>query len=528
MSSKNLGKISGSPLIVVKSLTGSWLQPEFFRQVLQIVAAVGAGLVLGAVVVYGQRLPSEWSVVLIVVTIAPTVALFVRDMDKLLLITMIIDIPLGLDIALANRPGHRGGPAGFLISLMTIALVIGYARWLLRGPASTKLYIDKGITIPALTFLFATPVSAFQATDVWFTITTLFLTLQFVLMYFYLINHLNSWADVRLVVTTLAACLLLESILMLLQFYGSLKLSALDTRAFAVGSGITGATDRVGGTFGGPNVAATFLGASLAITFAALLSDNRIVNKRLAFVAIVLGIMALVMTQSRGGWIATAVALLIIAVQSLRRCVDRRIILRLLGVALVMGIGFSKYIVERFTTDDHYSAESRLWHSELALNVIEEHMFTGIGANNQRFVVDDDTYKPLEMMGWDTSSTTIHNTYLATWVELGLPGLMIFIWLLMAGGTHALTAAQRTKDRYASVVITGFLGALIVVALHMTVAAFTGRRLQFMWVILALIAVTVRLSRQTQDLENLVPQAVQASNAGPASSSSSDTCTGTF
>jgi O-antigen ligase len=158
--------------------------------------------------------------------------------------------------------------------------------------------------------------------------------------------------------------------------------------------------------------------------------------------------------------------------------------------------------VERFTADDRHSAESRIWYSKLALNAIREHMFTGIGANNQHFAVADDAYAPPEMIGQER--TAIHNTYLATWVELGLLGLVAFIWLLMAGGRRALSASRRTLDRYASVVITGFFGALTVFALHMAVGTFTDRRPEFLWLILALIAVTGRLASQAQELEEPV------------------------
>lgn len=489
-------------LLAVRSRLGVWVRSETAYKVASIVAAVGAGLVFGAIVVYSGQLPSEWTSIVILATMAPTFALIIGNMHKLLLIIMVLDIPLGLDISLADRAGHRGGPGGFLVSLMTIALVVGYARWPLKRPAKTMFHDQKDIAIPALAFLFITLVSAFQAVDVWFTVTQLFLTLQFVLMFFYLINHVDSWNDVRLIVTTLTICLLLESILMIGQFYGGLRLSLGSIDTYAAGSEVASATPRVGGTLGGPNPAATFLSTSLAITFAAFLTDNRLVNKWLAFAAVLLGIGALVMTQSRAGWLVTALTLPAIAAQALRKRISRKLILLLLGVTLILGLGFAGLVLERFTADDRNSAESRLWYSELALNFIREHVFTGIGANNQRFVVDDDAYAPPEMVGRER--TTIHNTYLAIWVELGLFGLAAFAWLLMAGGRRVLSALRRTADRYASVVISGLLGALTVNALHMAVASFTHRRMQFLWLILALISVVGRLASQTQELEEPV------------------------
>ncbi|MFW6116113.1 MAG: O-antigen ligase family protein [bacterium] len=491
------------------------MRPGTGRRAIELITALGAGTLLGAVPPLSRQLPTEWARIVILVSITPTVALLVKDMDKLLLITLVTDIPLGLDIALANKPGHTGGPGGFFISLMTIALAVGYARWSLKKQPDTRLFAHRRIAVAALVFLCATLLSALQATQVWFTITQLFLTLQFVLMYFYLINHVRSWADVRLLVTTLAACLLLESVLIILQFYGGLGLSARGIEGPTSGRSVAGASSRVAGTFAGPNVAATFLAASLAITLAAFLVDNRLVNKRLAFAATFLGAVALVITRSRGAWLAAAVALSIITVKALRSGVGRKTVPVLLGVTLILGIGLSGLVVERLTRDDRNSAQSRLWYSELAFNVIQEHMLMGVGANNQRFVLDDEAYVPSEMLGQER--TAIHNTYLAMWVELGLPGFVTFVWLLVAGASLALSISRRTRDRYVSVIISGFLGALTVNALHMTVASFTGRRMQFLWFVLALIGVTARLASGSQELEGRVHQLIPAGAASPAS-----------
>jgi O-antigen ligase len=119
------------------------------------------------------------------------------------------------------------------------------------------------------------------------------------------------------------------------------------------------------------------------------------------------------------------------------------------------------------------------------------------------------------MIGQDRSDVTIHNTYLAIWVEMGLFGLAAFVWLFLAGGTSAFSALRRTMDPYASVAISGLLGALTVIALHMTVATFTDRRLQFLWFILGLIAVTARLSCRTQVSEAPASQPVQTSKLRP-------------
>lgn len=477
-----------------KSKTDSTGFRKITLSISENIVPITVGSILGLTLLVAILFPSQWTGLIFLAIVVLTIVLLVNDLKKLLLIVFVIDIPLGFDIALANRPGHQGGPAGFLISLMTIALGVGYARWLITKPTGTKMRIRDDIAIPAIIFLFITLVSVFQATEVWFTFTQFFLTLQFVLMYFYLINHVHTWTDVRLIVSTLAISVLLESMLMLLQYYGNLQFSIISIN-------INRVTTRATGTFPGPNLAASFLAPAITIILAAYLTDNRLINKRLALLAMIVGLIALILTRSRTGWLGLVVASLIVIWQALRNRIRTKTILSLFGVALLIGVGFSSLILNRIARDDNNSALSRLWTSQLALNVIQEHMLTGIGANNQQFVYDNTDYVPVELMGKERDE--IHNAYLATWVELGVFGLLTFVWMLMATGWHAFSILFTTTNRYASITAAGFLGALIYFILHMAVGTFTGRRPEFLWLVLALITVTSMLANQTSDIEQL-------------------------
>lgn len=466
---------------------------------------MGLGLVLGAVVVASRRLPSDWAGLLILATLIPTIVLLVGDLRKLLLTVLVVDVVLGLDLSVGHRPGHLGGTGGFVVSLMTFALAVAYVRWLRsksglgQGP---KGYIPVGVAIPALLYFFVGLVSAWQATEAWFSATELFLLAQFLLMLFFVVTFVRTWADVRLVITVLAACMLVESILMFMQYFAGFELSMLAVQTGATGSDIASAATRVGGTFGGPNIAATYLSAVLAITFAAYLTDGRLINKQLAVVAFLLGFGALVMTQSRSGWIGFAIALVILVAIAVRRRISARSIMALLAALAVLGVGSSAIVTERLAAMDSGSAASRILHSRMALNIINDHLFTGVGINNQRFAIDSGDYSPQELQGREEEITAIHNTYLAIWAETGLFGLLAFLWLLLAVSGSALLALARAEDRHASIAITGWLAAIVVFIVHLSTATFTGRRMQLLWLLFALTAATIRIARQAGGLEN--------------------------
>jgi putative inorganic carbon (HCO3(-)) transporter len=463
-----------------------------------VVLSIGLGTVLGLTLLFARALPARWTGLVILATLAPTVIILVNDMGKLLLIALVVDIPLGLDIALADQAGHKGGASGFVVSLMLPALIVGYALWLTRRREGepAQIYVHRDITAPALVYLFAQLVSAFQASSIRLSIAQVFLEAQFFLMYFYLINHVKNWARARVVFTTLVACLIVESVLMLLQYTTGFELAAFGIESQASGSSITSAAARVAGTLGSSNAAATFLAASVAITFALYLTDGWLADKRLALTGLLLGIAALMATQSRSGWLAFALTMLILTTRALRKRIGTRAILLLGAVALLVGIGFSQQIQERLTTDDEGSAQTRVYHTEWAFNILEDHMFTGVGVNNMWLLAIQREYLPLELAG-RRQLNVIHNKYLLVWVELGLFGFLAFLWFLLAACVRALSALIRARDARSSITITGLLAALVVYLSHMASDPFGARaRPQFMWFIIALIAAVSQLARQ--------------------------------
>jgi putative inorganic carbon (HCO3(-)) transporter len=479
---------------------GALIFPETKDRIREIIVTIIVGLALGSILLVAIGESSKWVGLVVLAILAPTAALLVNDLRMFMLIILVVDIPLGLDIALAYRFDHKGGPAGLMISLMTLVLVIGYLVWLVEKPINGKSqwHTHKTITVPALIYLFALLISAFQATEVWFSITQIFLELQFLLMYIFIVNQVRTWTHIRLIFTTLAACLVFESIVILLQYFTGFNFSFFGIHTGTLGSDIANRTARLGGTLGHPNVAGTYLTASLVIIFASFLSDNGLVNKKLAFIAFLLGTIALITTQSRASWIIFAVLMPILAAQALRKRIGLKASLILCIVVVIVGAVFSSQIADRFTRDDRGSAQSRIWQSKMAFNILSDHFLTGVGLNNLWEV--EPQYMPSEMIG---NINVIHDKYLSIWTETGLLGLISFLWLLLAAGRLAVQTLKSTKDGYTLTAITGLLAGLIVYMVNMSAATFNDRpRLQFMWLILALIAVTSGIAKRADKLED--------------------------
>lgn len=489
----------------LKSRTIAWYRAEDNRRKTEIIAGIVAGLFIGAIMLLARRLPSNWAGLVILATVAPTIALLVNNMKSLLLVVLIVDIPLGLDIALFNQEDFNGGPPGLIISLMTIALLVGYAIWIVKKPTDGRSKVSShfDVTLPIAVYFIFIVVSALFAIELQFSLYSIFLHLQFVLMYLYLINHVENWADVRLIFTVLVISVLFESLLIMAQNYLGFGFSVFGITSGAWTSDIASANVRAAGTLGPPNTAATYLATFLAVIFAGTLAGNKLINWKLSLIGLLVGIVALVATQSRMAWFAFAVALIIITAGAAWKRIGAKAIWLLLIIGALIGAGFSNQILERFTSTGRISALSRIWYNELALNVINDHMYTGVGANNQRFIIDDNDYVPMELLG--RNRTLIHNKYLSTWVEIGVFGFLAFIWLLLAAGRKAVHFFINTKNSEAAITLLGVLAALVAYSMHMLVATFTGRaRLQILWLLLALIVAISKIIKQDEEQNNLI------------------------
>jgi O-antigen ligase len=147
----------------------------------------------------------------------------------------------------------------------------------------------------------------------------------------------------------------------------------------------------------------------------------------------ILGSIALVLTFSRGGWLAFIFSLLIAFVLYLKlknRHRFKTVIPRFLilgSAALLLLLFLIPKITKRWTSDDYAAIFSRFPGMKVAINIIQNNPFRGLGLGNYAY----------SMQEYDITleKTTIifphpvHNVYLHIAAELGLFGLAIFLCL---------------------------------------------------------------------------------------------------
>jgi O-antigen ligase len=462
--------------------------PRQDHRLTETVLAVFVGIAVGTSLVISRSLPPKWAAALLLALVSVVFVLLLGDIKKVILIALVIDIPLEFDVAIQNHGSHQGDPTGYLISLMTIALVVGYTVWI-ADRSRDRVHSHRSMTTPLVVFVFTAVLSIFQSASATFSMFSVFLLAQVFLMYFYVVNHVRTWRDVDLIIFAWAGCIAFEALVMIFTYVTGIEFSfaGIGNRSSFSGGTFLG---RVGGTFGSVNDAAIWLTPSLVVLMGAYLTYNelRLPGRQFLLGVSAVGVIGLVLTFSRSGWAALALAVSVLVCLCALGGHARKSLTVLIFIGLIATAVFAKPIVERLTGDDGGSAASRRVFEAMALNMIADQPLFGIGINN--FELRMFEYLPVELLGELRQYIyVVHNHYLMVWAELGIPGLTAFLWaLLAAAGQGVRWLTQRGSGARRFVFTASLLSALVGYALHMKTDVFASRMpVQLLWFVFALI-----------------------------------------
>lgn len=178
---------------------------------------------------------------------------------------------------------------------------------------------------------------------------------------------------------------------------------------------------RVFSSFENPNLYAEYLIMIIPLTFARFLSVNR---RKKIFYAIVgmTQLVALLLTFSRGGWLG-----LVFAVGIFVLLLKKDLIIKLIPLGIISLFFLPNSIMMRIKSIGNLSDSSNFYRFQIwknSVDIIKDFFVTGVGLGFESFR----TISPLYIK--DFSPYHAHNTYLELVIEIGVLGLILFVWLL--------------------------------------------------------------------------------------------------
>jgi len=445
---------------------------------------------------------------LLVATFSPLALIVSRAGQQVLLAITFLDIPLqwGMHPGKNEDLNNLGALTGFDISITTFALIGLYGGLLLHYMIAPRNGVSRPLrlNVPLMCYMgFAVLSSLVAAHDVSLSLFHLWLLLQTYLLMIFVAGWVQTKKDLLFIIKLLLIGLVMESVIML----GI----GLTGQGFRLGSGLKGHIDlydnraagslftRVGGTVGSPNAAATYLVLLLILAVSVLLTGLDRSYKRLAGLGIGLGLPALMFTRSRAGWSVTVLGILVLClVASSRGWLKTRLNAKsrfaLITGFVVLMVLFYSSVARRVFSDDEGSAHSRVTMIRSAWHVILDHPLVGVGLNNYVFTL----YQYAKIGDF---VYVAHNTYLLTWSETGIGGLLAFLWFLtstLRKGWFCSTSG----DPLLAPLSLGFTVGILAHMGHMLVELIYNDRfqIQLLWLIAALLTALREMVRsQSRD-----------------------------
>lgn len=243
--------------------------------------------------------------------------------------------------------------------------------------------------------------------------------------------------------------------------------------------------ERSGATLGHPNVLASYLILVIPIVFSLLLYVPKRGEKILLTFSLVVMAICLIFTGSRAGWLALVGAMSFLVLIEKKRRVAIGLTLVIIVVASILIPSVSARLSTIFDLNFSTNKE-RIYGAKSTLQMIRDHPLTGTGINTFYYV-----YPQYQLPEATLHLGHAHNVFLQIGAEMGLFGLIIFLWLLIRVFKIGWETLRRTRNDYLRVVTIGLLASLIafLVNQEFDYTWGTGSLFVFFWVLLAMLLV---------------------------------------
>ena len=322
---------------------------------------------------------------------------------------------------------------------------------------------------PIATFIIAISLSLINSKNIDISLYALVEKLVFISVYFIAATQLERKFRPKIVDGVLFSGFIV-------CLYGLLQYFRLDFIVWA-----TSFEGRISSSLGNPNFLAGYLVAVLPLAVVSFINENKMLKKLLLALNVILLITCLILTQTRGSWIAFAgsiLVLIILAGIAYWNDPGRRIMLKkFYAVTAIIIIIASGYIISvnnaytrKFKTifrPNIASVYERVFKWRTAQEMITDHpvLGVGIGAIKVNYALYQIKAKQkMRIILRGTSESQVHNEYLQILAEAGFVGLASFLCIIIVFFINAFRQLREKNldSKWISIgIIAGVAGILI-------------------------------------------------------------------
>lgn len=341
-------------------------------------------------------------------------------------------------------------------------------------------------------------------------------------------SAIQTRADVLWILVTLAVMIIIQSALVGISFatgesmnFTRLLGPALKLQEYKIGGDII---HRAAGTLGVPNQQASYH-AMLTFLCVGLFAVKNVMFRAVGVVAIISSLIAVVFTFSRSAWLSMALASMLIVFLFIKRrdvAPSAWLTGAIISLFMIIAMAFlAKPIIERLTQGDDGATDSRIRMIQLSVDLIQKHPIIGVGPNDyseaglhyyppgeketewvplggkaivpplgriELAVLHIPGKKPLAI------PLGVHNKYLLMFTELGLVGLILWLWFFTTIFNASKLLANSNDRLFKFMSISGY-AVLLVILVYMMLDLFADdKTLQVMLFPLIVIGAAAKIS----------------------------------
>ncbi len=430
------------------------------------------GLVISISLCVAVYLPPKWTVFIVFMIIVAAGFAVVRQREKLLLYVSVVltSVFLSFHPIYVESATFIWPVRGFRISIFEVVFFCLMISWLVRLAADPRLKTNlfPWISIPFLLIwcLSLAGLNGIPMPEI-IKFSNLWLLFESWLICLYFANNIRDRRTVFNITAVLVLTGVLQALLGMAQYVsgGLLGLQIFgEPKSYNVMEAGSEIVSRVSGTFGHPNNLAGYLVMLILLNLALLLAPIARETKLVLGLTLVLIGTALILTFSRGGWLALSFAgmftlYLCFLRWSRHKALSLLSSLVVLLVFVVTTVAFIAPLRQRLFLEDYGAAESRIPMTWVALNIIYHHPWLGIGLGNYIFAAPDYDITP-EGISYEFPRP-VHNEFLLIAAEQGLPALGLFLVIFFYIVIRLFRLSQSRDDPLLPYLAIGLLGNFV-------------------------------------------------------------------
>lgn len=363
--------------------------------------------------------------------------------------------------------------------------------WLCRFIVRGRLSVSTPVDLPIALILVLLPLNLFASVDLGLSMPTLLRIVGEVTILYAVVNWATSPTQVRaLSMALIGLSLGVVVVSLAMTNWSSSKLFDVDqwTRFLPRIEILQLNPEGLN-----PNVVAGLGAVLLPLAVAQLVWGPDRALRLTGLVGIVVFGAALVLTQSRGAWIALGMAVVGMCILAFRRYV---LLLTFVIGAVVVGLFVCRLqpILDLLSAGTTLAtAAGRVEGWQRAIQMIRDFPMTGIGLGTFSKVAS--ILYPFFLLGPDSQVYHTHNIYLQAGVDQGIPGMVAYVGLLTALFVTGIRSVRRAHDTRWRGLTLGLMGSLLVFLTHgmLDMIVYGLKASALVWALLGLLVATAQL-----------------------------------